>query len=71
MQEGRMNEGEEAYGAQARRRRIEMRLSLQAVAGELGCGISRYARVESGAVEPTPDERRAINRLLGFGGDTR
>ena len=48
-----------------RRARLSKVMSRQAVAHEIGCLLSRYARIESGAVEPTEPEAMKLVSLFG------
>ncbi|MBQ9042584.1 MAG: helix-turn-helix transcriptional regulator [Eggerthellaceae bacterium] len=48
-----------------RRARLSKAMSRQAVAHEVGCLLSRYARIESGAVEPTEPEATKLVSLFG------
>lgn len=52
-----------------RKARLSKEMSRQAVAHEVGCLLSHYARIESGAVEPTESE--AVQLLSLFGAEVR
>jgi transcriptional regulator with XRE-family HTH domain len=45
-------------------RRAELEVNQFAVADAAGMGRDRYARIELGYADPTPDEEKAIARAL-------
>ena len=52
-----------------REARLSKVMSRQAVAHEVGCLLPHYARIESGAVEPTESE--AVRLISLFGAEVR
>jgi len=48
-----------------REARLSKMMSRQAAAHEAGCLLSRYARIESGAIEPTESETTRLLSLFG------
>jgi len=60
-----MEEGRRIDPEKLRKARLSKEMSRQAVAHEVGCLLSHYARIESGAVEPTDPEAAKLISLFG------